>query len=133
MNKPESESNTTAKTDAFELSPELLARLALNPKDIEEARLLASTTAYEFKNSSKTQAENMAKLAEIELQFEEIRLYCGLREQMPPSMGGRAEDKEEAGRRAYGLSDHELLAAVLSEFDDATRLHKFLAAYPNIF
>ena len=105
----------------------------LSAEDLEEARLLASDTTREFEPSSQMQAENMARFAGVELQPEESRLYCALREQMSPSMNGGAKGKDGPGSRAWRLSDQELLAQVLHESGNEDRLRKFVAFYPNIF
>jgi hypothetical protein len=102
--------------------------------DMTEARrLMAKHPEYKPHKTSVAQAENMARFSGVELSDAEIRLYGALRDEMSGSTKEPAAGENETVRRATDLSDQELLAAVIGESGDMSRLRKFLGAYPNIF
>jgi len=120
---------------AENLPPDSIAELhSITQKDLEAAQELAANPTHEFRKILWTQAENMARSAKIELQPDEISLYCALRGQLSPSMNGEARDEEKEGTRPWQLmSDQEMLVAVLELKDDPDRVQKFKSFFSNTF
>ena len=105
----------------------------LNAKDLETARRLAADPGFVPNNSRRTQAKEMANFAHIDLRPEEVRLYCALRAQGFPAMHGGIMAQGETGNGAEGLSDQEILAAVLREYRNEEILKKLVDSHPNNF
>lgn len=106
----------------------------ISQKDLEAAQNLAANPAHEFRKILWTQAENMARQAKIELQHDEISLYCALREQLSPNMDGGAKDAKQEETRPWQLmSDQEILATVLELKGDPDCIQKFKSFFSNIF
>lgn len=106
----------------------------ISQKDLEAAQDLAANPTHEFRKVLWMQAEDMARQAKIELQHDEISLYCALREQLSPNMNGGAKDVAKEEIRPWQLmSDQEILATVLESKGDPGRVQKFKSFFPNIF
>jgi len=103
-------------------------------EDLGEAMKLVDRLDYGFNESTRLQVEGMSKFTGIELQPEEVRLYCALREQMPIAVKDDESKKvSKEANRVWRLSDQRLLAAVLGRSSDKSRFHKFISFYPEIF
>ena len=133
------------KNQESEPRTEVMNLPELRQTDIEAARNLIENTDYNFRKAFRSQAESMSELTGVELQLDEIRLHCALREQKPEVMvepefkfedNRDQPDKKKVvvdDKSVWHLSDQEILAAVLQESGDNAQLQKFISFYPNIF